>query len=90
MTVTSYTEARRKFGEFCSQAVDDREPVLVRRRDGEDVVIIAADEYASISETAHLLASPRNAERLRAALASARRGDTPPMRVEELRETVGL
>ena len=90
MTVTTYTEARRKFGDFCDQAVDDREPVLVRRRNGDDVVILAADEYESISETAHLLASPRNAQRLRQALASARQGDTQPMSVEELREAVGL
>jgi len=90
MTVTTYTEARRKFGDFCDQTVDDREPVLVQRRSGDDVVILAADEYQSISETVHLLASPRNARRLQDALESARQGGTPPMSVEELREAVGL
>ena len=49
------------------RAVDDREVVLVRRRSGEAVAMIAADELQTLLETAYLLRSPRNAERLIAA-----------------------
>jgi antitoxin YefM len=39
-------------------------------------------------ETAHLLRSPRNAERLRLALDQARRGEGLALSVEELRREV--
>jgi len=56
----------------------------------EDVALIAASELESLLETAHLLRSPRNAERLLTALARARAGDEPPATVEELRRELGL
>ena len=54
------------------RAVQDREVVMVRRRKGGDVALVAADELAWLLETAHLLRSPANAERLLAALSRAR------------------
>ncbi len=54
------------------------------------MALIAADELQSLMETAYLLRSPKNAERLLAALARARAGDTPPMSVETLQERVGF
>lgn len=90
MAQTTLSELRRNLKSFCDRAVDDREPVRVRRRNGKDVVLLAAEEFDSISETAHLLASPKNARRLLAALARARRGTTRAMTVERLRETLGL
>jgi antitoxin YefM len=51
--------------------------------------MIAADELQSLLETAHLLRSPRNAERLLAALARARSEDLPPMSVSVLIGRVG-
>ena len=68
----------------------NREPIRVRRRSGEDVVLLAADEYDSLAETAHLLSSPRNAARLLEALARARQGKGKPMTLEDLRAALGL
>ncbi|TAN51057.1 MAG: prevent-host-death protein, partial [Methylococcaceae bacterium] len=68
------------------RAVDDHEVILVRRRSGRDVAMIAADELASLTETAHLLRSPKNAERLLTALARARSEQlpaTPPAELEQ-------
>jgi antitoxin YefM len=90
MTVTTLAEAAPSFRQLCEKAVRDRDPVWVHGEDGEDVVILAADDYESLAETAHLLAPPGNARRLREAIAAARRGTTPPMSVEELRAAVGL
>jgi antitoxin YefM len=87
---TTLSELRRDLKNFCDRAVDDREPVRVRRRNGKDVVLLAAEEFDSISQTAHLLASPKNARRLRAALGRARRGTTKPMTAEKLRANLGL
>lgn len=90
MIETTFSELRSKLKQYCDRATDDREPVRVRRREGEDVVLLAADEYEALHETAHLLASPRNAERLLEALARARRGQESPQTVDELRAAVGL
>jgi antitoxin YefM len=54
------------------EVTENRETVVIRRRGREDVAMIAAAELSAICETAHLLRSPRNAERLLAALAHAR------------------
>lgn len=60
MTIeTTYTQAREQLKTRMDRAVDDREVILVRRRSGDAVAIIAADELASLLETAHLLRSPK-------------------------------
>ena len=91
MTIeTTYTQAREQLKTLMDRAVDDREVILVRRRSGDAVAMIAADELQSLSETAHLLRSPKNAERLLAALARARSGDLPPISVQTLEKQFGL
>ncbi len=81
----SYTEAREKLAELWDRAIGDREPIRLTRRGREPVVLIAADEYEGLLETAHLLRSPANAERLLAALARARSGVGTPQPLAELR-----
>ena len=67
MEVT-YSQARQSLKSLLDHAVQDRDIVMVRRRQGGDVALIAAEELESLLETAHLLRSPRNAERLLQAL----------------------
>jgi antitoxin YefM len=87
---TTYTALREKLAGFLDQVTDDNEVVIVRRRGGRDVAIISADELSSLMETAHLLRSPKNAERLLQALDRANRGEGIPETVESLRRSVGL
>lgn len=94
---TTYTALREKLAGFLDQVVDDREVVFVRRRGARDVAILPADELSSLMETAHLLRSPKNAERLLEALAESKvRDKEPPLgipakdAVDELRRSVGL
>ena len=67
MEVT-YSQARQSLKSLMDHAVQDRDIVRVRRRQGGDVALIAAEELESLLETAHLLRSPRNAQRLLQAL----------------------
>jgi antitoxin YefM len=69
---TTYSQARKRLKGLMDRAVDDREVIVMRRRSGADVAIIAADELESLLETVHLLRSQKNAERLLAALSRAR------------------
>jgi len=75
MTIeTTYSQAREQLKSLMDRAVADREVIVVRRRAGGDVAMIAADELESLVETAHLLRSSKNAPRLLSALARARSG----------------
>ena len=60
------------------EAVANREPIIIRRRGKEDMAMMPADELAGRIETAHLLRSPLNAERLLSALARARKAEGQP------------
>lgn len=91
MTIeTTYSQARKQLKTLMDRAVDDREVIVVRRRSGGAVAMIAADELQSLMQTAHLLRSPKNAERLLAALARARAGEIAPTAVDALEKLYGL
>jgi antitoxin YefM len=91
MTIqTTYTQARASLASLLDAAVDDRQVVIIQRKSGQRAALIAADELESLQETAYLLASPRNAQRLLAALERSLKGEARPMTIPELRREVGL
>ncbi|WP_459893811.1 type II toxin-antitoxin system Phd/YefM family antitoxin, partial [Desulfothermus okinawensis] len=78
---TTYTNARARFASLIDEVVENREIVFIKRRGSEDVAMIAADELAGILETAHLLRSPANAERLKSALERVRKQSGSPQTI---------
>jgi antitoxin YefM len=90
MIETTYSKARAQLSKLLDEVAENRETVVILRRKGEAVAMIAASELSSLTETAYLLRSPRNAERLFAALVRARAGEGKPMTAEELRGELGL
>ena len=87
---TTFNAFRDNLAGTLDRVVNDREVVVVRRRGGKDVALVAADELASLLETAHLSRSPANARRLKSALRRAQRGEGKRMTVAGLRQEVGL
>jgi len=87
---TTYTQARARLAALLDDVVNNRDIVIIQRRGGEDVALIAADELQSLLETVHLLRSPANAERLLAALTRARQRNGTPQSIDDLRREVGL
>ena len=71
---TTYTQARAELARLLDEVADNHETVVIERRRGESVAMIAASELAALTETAHLLRSPRNAKRPLADLDRARKG----------------
>jgi len=90
MLQTSYTSARANFAGLCDEVTENREIVVIRRRKGQSVAMIAADELQSLVETAHLLRSPKNAERLLSSLERALKSAGEPGSLAALRAEVGL
>jgi antitoxin YefM len=65
MDVVTYSDARANLKDVMDRVVDDKTEVIVTRQRAEAVVMVSLSEWNSISETLHLLSSPKNAERLR-------------------------
>jgi len=89
-TQVTYTEALANLDQLCEQVISDRDAIIITRKDGENVALIAADELASLIETVYLLRSPKNADRLLSALKQAKARTAKPQTVRELRQESGL
>jgi len=74
MDYVSYTELRQNLKKHLDKVCDDRAPLVVTRRNGEPVIMLALGEYESLEETLHLLSDPANAEHLRKSIADANAG----------------
>ena len=60
----SYSELRNRLKSFLDKVCSEHVPLLVERKNVEDVVIVSKQDYASMEETSYLLSSPKNAARL--------------------------
>jgi antitoxin YefM len=87
---TTYTNLRQTLASALDRVADDREVIIIRRKGDRKVAMVPADELAGLIETAHLLRSPKNAQRLINALrrAVARKGK--PESLDKLRREMRL
>jgi len=89
-TETTYTNLRANLAGVLKRVAEDQQAIIIRRRNGEDVALVPAAELASLMETAHLLRSPKNAQRLLRALRRSERGEGKPQSMDTLRREFGL
>ena len=66
----TYSDARQNLAATMDRVCDAHEPVIITRQKSQSVVMISLEDYSGLMETAHLLRSPANAQRLRASLAN--------------------
>ena len=71
----SASEARKRLFPLIEQVNDDQEPVEIVSKNGA-AYLVSADQWRSLMETAYLLRSPANAERLLRSIADAEAGHT--------------
>lgn len=74
MEAISYSEFRKGLASALDKVERDRVPLLITRQKGSPAVLISLDEYNAYMETAHLAASPKNADRLNRAIARLESG----------------
>lgn len=72
MSITA-SEARRNLFPLIEEVNEDRTIVEIVSRRG-NAVLMSADDYAALAETAYLLRSPENARRLLGAYLDAQEG----------------
>jgi antitoxin YefM len=74
MTAITATDARKSLFGLIQQVNDDHTAVEVVSRHG-NAVIMSKEDYDAMTETAYLLRTPANAERLLEAIERVRRGE---------------
>ncbi len=74
MEVLNYTEFRKNLTKSLNKVNDDAEIVIVSRSKGKNVVVMSLEEFNSINETLHLIASNANKKRLDEAIEELENG----------------
>ena len=76
---TTYTQARANLASLLDKVVDDKQVLVIKRRDNRNVALISQEDLSSLLETAYLLRSPKNAARLLSALERSKARTTEPL-----------
>ena len=87
---TTYSKSRANFASLWDQVTDNREIIIIKRRGSESVALISTDELEGLLETAHLLRSPKNKERLLNAINRAKQNQGTSITTENLRKDFSL
>lgn len=74
MDIVNYSSLRNNLTSVLDKVNDDHAPVVITRKNGKDAVIISLEDFKSYEETFYLMASPKNARRLQAAIAEVEAG----------------
>lgn len=74
MDTVSYTSLRQNLAGILDKVNQDRIPILVTRQNGEAAVVMSLKDFQSYEETAYLMASPKNAQRINESIAEIELG----------------
>lgn len=77
MRIVRFSEARDNFKDVLDTVASDPCVTVIRRRGGEDVVVMSLSKYNSMLDTAHLLGNKANRDHLAKSIAqfkAARQG----------------
>jgi len=64
MEAVSYTDLRKKLKSYLDHVYQDNDPLIITRKNNENVVMISMEEYNSLIETNYLMANEANAKHL--------------------------
>lgn len=64
MNAITYTYVRNNLAKTLEKVCEDHDPIIVTRQNQNSVVIMSLEDYEAFAETAYLLRSPKNAQRL--------------------------
>ncbi|MEE9446694.1 MAG: type II toxin-antitoxin system prevent-host-death family antitoxin [Arenicellales bacterium] len=76
METISYSSLRSHLAGTLDKVNEDHKPMLITRQNGKPAVVMSLEDFHAYEETAYLMASPANAERLNLAIAEIEAGNT--------------
>jgi antitoxin YefM len=74
MDTITYTAARASLASTMDKVCEDHEPLIITRSGQQSVVMLSLADFKSLEETAYLLRSPENAQRLLSAISALSKG----------------
>jgi antitoxin YefM len=74
MNVVTFTDLRKNLKHIMDMSMGDHEPVIVKRSQGRDMILLSLRDYKSLEETAYLLGNNANANHLRRSLKNLKEG----------------
>lgn len=89
-TSFTYTQARANLATILDEVSLNKEVILIKRKNAENVALISESELTGILETAHLLRSPKNAQRLLKALLNVQEEVETAKSLNDLKKEFGL
>lgn len=75
MEAISYTAFRANLAKKMKEICENHLGIIVTRKDKESVVVLSLEDYQALEETAYLLKSPKNAQRLAEAIEDVKKGN---------------
>lgn len=70
MNAINYSDLRNNLKSTLDKVCEDHEPIIITRKNSDNLVLVSYEDYSSIEETSYLLKSPKNAKRLRESIKS--------------------
>jgi antitoxin YefM len=86
MKAVNYSDFRQHLKSHLDIAYSDHEPLIVTRKQNENMVVMSQEDYNSLMETVYLLSSKTNANRLYESRKQTRTGKKISVNVNELDE----
>ena len=74
MDAVSYSDLRQNLKSYMDKVYGDHDPLIITRKNNENLVLISIDEYNSLMETNYLLSNEANAEHLKKSIAQYNAG----------------
>lgn len=72
----NYTDFRRQLAGTLDRIADSHRPILITRQNGKPAVVMSLEDFNAYEETAYLLSTRKNVERLNHAIEQIRQHKT--------------
>ncbi len=76
MKAINYTNLRKNLKTQLDSVYQDHEPLIITRKNNENIVMLSLEDYNSLMETQYLYSSENNVKHLMKSLSSALNGQT--------------
>jgi antitoxin YefM len=83
MDAVSYSDLRQNLKSYLDKVYADNDPIIITRKNNENLVLLSMAEYNSLLETNYLMANEANAKHI---LKSIRQTRTGKVHKHELKE----
>ncbi|MCL2557079.1 MAG: type II toxin-antitoxin system prevent-host-death family antitoxin [Treponema sp.] len=75
MNAVTYSDLEQNLESYVDKVFQDKAPLIIARKNSENVVLLSIDEYDSLRETGYLLSSRANAEHLERSISQHKSGN---------------